>query len=91
MVEALIFAEHDIFSLIDRPRTRLLASGQGNALFGALFALRDSAHEVVNRSLPEPGASLLSGILLGLYRGIPPETVEAFQRTSTSHILAISG
>jgi predicted membrane metal-binding protein len=84
-------AERDIFSQIDRPRTRLLAGGQGDPLFGALFALRDSAHEVINGSLPEPGASLLSGILLGLYRGIPPETVAAFQRTSTSHILAISG
>ncbi|GAG35211.1 unnamed protein product, partial [marine sediment metagenome] len=36
-------------------------------------------------------ASLLSGILLGKESGIPPDLLEAYNRTGTTHIIAISG
>ena len=84
-------ARQDIYSLMDRPRALRLASGQGNPLFAALYALRERAHTIIAQSLPEPQAGLLSGILLGLARDIPAPTVAAFNRTSTSHIIAISG
>ena len=84
-------ARQDIYSLMDRPRALRLASGQGNPLFAALYALRERAHVVITQSLPEPQSGLLSGILLGLARDIPAPTIDAFNRTSTSHIIAISG
>ncbi len=84
-------ARQGIYSIMDRPRVTRLASGRGSPIYGALFALRDRAQAVIAQSLPEPQASLLMGILLGLDRGIPPDTVEAFNRTGTSHIIAISG
>lgn len=40
---------------------------------------------------PDPEASLLAGILLGIESGIPPEVREAFVATGTSHVIAISG
>ena len=84
-------ARQDIYSLMDRPRALRLASGQGNPLYAALYALRERAHVVITRSLPEPQSGLLAGILLGLARDIPAPTIAAFNRTSTSHIIAISG
>jgi competence protein ComEC len=84
-------ARQDIYSLMDRPRALRLASGQGNPLYMALYALRERAHVVITQSLPEPQSGLLSGILLGLARDIPTPTIDAFNRTSTSHIIAISG
>ncbi len=40
---------------------------------------------------PEPEASLLSGILLGIESGISPQVRQAFNATGTTHIIAISG
>lgn len=45
----------------------------------------------VNRILPEPFASLFAGLLLGVRRGFPQELSDVFQRTGTSHVMAISG
>jgi len=56
-----------------------------------LFTLRGWAGRRLDLLLPEPQASLLVGILLGSRAGLPTEVQEAFSRSGTSHILAISG
>ena len=43
------------------------------------------------RALPEPNASFISGILLGSKTNIPEHIKDDFSRTSTTHVLAISG
>src|SRR3989338_1201592 len=45
----------------------------------------------VNSSLVEPNASFINGILLGSRQNIPEDLQEAFNKTGTTHILAISG
>ena len=45
----------------------------------------------VNSSLVEPNASYINGILLGSRQNIPEDLKEAFNKTGTTHILAISG
>ncbi|MBI3733127.1 MAG: ComEC/Rec2 family competence protein [Chloroflexi bacterium] len=84
-------AQQGIYSLLDHPRSRLIGSGQGNPLWAWLFTLRDRAHATISQSLPEPQASLLTGVLLGIDRDLPDQTREAFNRTGTTHILALSG
>ncbi len=56
-----------------------------------LYAARDWARRRLEALLPEPQASLLVGVLLGSRASIPSEVQEAFARSGTSHILAISG
>lgn len=56
-----------------------------------LYGLRTWARKRLESLFPEPQASLLVGILLGTRAGIPSEVQEAFSRSGTSHILAISG
>jgi competence protein ComEC len=56
-----------------------------------LYALRGWARARLEALLPEPSASLLVGVLLGSRASIPPEVQQAFSRSGTSHILAISG
>jgi competence protein ComEC len=46
---------------------------------------------VIQQILPEPQASLLSGILLGVDVGLPTVVQEDFRATGTTHIIAISG
>jgi competence protein ComEC len=59
--------------------------------FDLLFALRDRSQAIIMQSLPDPQASLLAGILLGIERTIPVDTLTAFNLTGTSHLIAISG
>ena len=53
--------------------------------------LKDRAQPTINRLLPSPQAPLLSGILFGVESGIPDDVRDDFNRTGTSHIIAISG
>ena len=84
-------ARQGIYALMDTSEIKILAAHQANPILEGLLALRARAHRLILRTLPEPQASLLSGILLGLERGIPPETLSAFSRTGAIHIIAISG
>jgi len=57
-----------------------------------LYSFKARAKSVIAQTLcvPEPQASLLTGILLGDDSGIPKNVQDAFRTTGTSHILAIS-
>jgi competence protein ComEC len=69
----------------------LVARQQGAPLFQALHGIRAHAERTVQFLLPEPHASLLNGILLGLNGAIPDSVQEAFNNTGTTHVLVISG
>lgn len=84
-------ARQGIYSLMRRPRARRLEAGAGNAALSVVFRLRASALHTVQKLFPDPEASLLAGILLGVESGIPDDVQKAFQETGTAHIIAISG
>ena len=56
-----------------------------------LIVLRDYIATGIKMSVPEPASAYLNGIILGLRQDLPAELVEAFSRTGTTHVLAISG
>jgi len=70
---------------------KVLARDQGHPFFTTLYAFRDRAHRTIQTIFPEPAASLLAGILLGIESGIPRGVQDAFSATNTAHIVAISG
>jgi competence protein ComEC len=84
-------ARKDIHSLARRPRLVKLDEGHGWALRRFLIGLRQRGRRALAASLPEPEASLATGILLGDARGIPEPVDAAFRLTNTSHVIAISG
>ncbi len=84
-------AHQGIHSLMPEAEVVRLERGQGSVVLDLVYRLRSRAHRVILRLFPEPEASLLSGILLGIESGIPADVREAFNRTATSHIIAISG
>jgi competence protein ComEC len=85
-------ARQGIYALLQKSQgiTHLVGKGGSIPLQG-LHILRTWARERIESLLPEPQASLLMGILLGSRTSMPPEIVEAFSRSGTTHILAISG
>jgi competence protein ComEC len=88
-------ARQGVYSLMSRPSVQVLARDQGFAPLGWLYAFKARATltRVIAQTLrvPEPQASLLTGILPGDDSGIPRSVQDAFRTTGTSHIIAISG
>lgn len=68
-----------------------LGTGYGNPLLQRVYVYRAHAEHVLHLLFPEPEASLLCGILLGIESGIPADLRRAYNVTGTAHIIAISG
>ncbi len=84
-------AQSGIYTFIPRSRITVVQHNQGSPILGALFDVRERAHKLINQILPEPQSGLLSGILLGISKDLPPEVTDAFNQTGTSHIISSSG
>jgi competence protein ComEC len=84
-------ARQGIYSVIYYPGVEILDRGQGFKPWQWIYSLRERLSTSLARALPEPQGSLAQGILLGLRTNIPDSLNQAFSRTGTAHILAISG
>jgi competence protein ComEC len=80
-----------IYSYMMYPILDQLTPSDNLSGYALLFAFRERAYQTINHLLPQPEAGLLSGILIGMERDIPEDVQVAFQKTGTSHIVAISG
>jgi len=60
-------------------------------VFRKIFATKVAFEKSLGRSVAEPNASYISGILLGTRSQIPDDLQDDFAKTGTTHILAISG
>jgi competence protein ComEC len=80
-----------IYSVIYYPGVEVLDRGQGSKPLQWIYSLRERLSASLARALPEPQGSLAQAILLGLRGNIPDYLYEAFSRTGTAHLLAISG
>lgn len=84
-------ARQGVYSMLSYPRSELVRRDRGKRWLAALYEFKQHLLSLVYRFFPEPEASLLSGILLGVETGIPAPVQEAFRRTGTAHVIAISG
>lgn len=84
-------ARQGVYSYMANARLWLVDRDQGNPVLGLIYALKARALEMVYRLYPDPEASLLAGILLGVESGIPANVRQAFRDTGTAHVIAISG
>jgi len=84
-------ARQGVHTIVQRAEISLLKRDQGDAFLAALYALRAEAGALIRRLLPDPQAAFLAGVLLGDESNITASLADAFRRTNTSHLLAISG
>jgi competence protein ComEC len=84
-------ARQGIYSVINYPAIETLETGKGFKPLAWIYSLRNRLSQSLSLALPEPQASLAQGILLGVRGNIPFSLQEAFARTGTAHLLAISG
>lgn len=84
-------ARQGIYSVINYPKIEIIDTGRGLKPLAWIYSLRNRLSQSLALALPELQASLAQGILLGLRGNIPYSLQEAFSRTGTAHLLAISG
>jgi hypothetical protein len=84
-------ARQGIQGLMTRHQVRLKGEGLGSPLLAAVYRVRSRLAGSIQRSIPEPQASLAQALLLGAREGVPRDVTQAFRDTGTSHLLAISG
>lgn len=84
-------ARKGIYSYLPDTQIELVAHNQGNPALSLIYQLREHALGTIYTFFPDPEASLLAGILVGVESGIPDDVEEAFRDTGTSHVIAISG
>lgn len=73
------------------PQVEVIDSGRGSPPLAWIYSLRHRLSRAVAEVLPEPHASLIQGVVLGMRGGIPDSLKSDFARSGTSHLLAISG
>ncbi len=84
-------ARQGIHSYMSRTEITRLPGEGGNPIKKAIYAFKDKALKNIYLILPDPEASLLAGILLGVDTGLSQGLQQAFKDTGTAHIIAISG
>ncbi len=83
-------ARFGVFSICEGAKIQRIATGEGNVLLRSVLSVKERVAERINKLWHEPYASFMAGLLYG-YRGGLGELNELFNRTGTTHIVAISG
>ncbi len=84
-------ARHGVFTICQQARLKVIGKGSGNAVYTKLYQLRDWVRAEIRVLWPEPIASLLLGVILGIQDDIPEDIVAQFRDTGTIHVLVVSG
>jgi len=80
-----------VFSLVYYPYIFEVSPDNGNPIIAWLGDIRSMGISLIYQYLPDPEASLLTGIVLGYEKGIGEDVQKAFRDTGTTHVIAISG
>lgn len=80
-----------IYGILRDPEILTIEPGSGNPIIRFLYHIRQTFKERIDRRLPKGDAALASGALLGERTGITNSFRDNLARTSTSHIIALSG
>ncbi len=84
-------AKDNIFLISQYPDITLINRPAKKDFYGHLLDIKKSFIDIINKIIVESQASFLAALLVGARRTLPPDLVDAFNRTGTSHIVAISG
>ena len=86
-------SKDDIHFLIWEPNLELLENKNGvvTKIFSALYSLKYYFIEGIERVVPEPNASLLSGMIFGAKQSLGADLLDQFKTVGLIHIVVLSG
>ena len=82
---------YGVMKIKDAGNIKIVARNEGNFIIGKALALKNMIKIINKRSLPDPQAAMLNGILLGMREDIPKQIFDMFRKSGIVHILAVSG
>jgi len=84
-------ARQGILSYMPTSEATLLPGNDGNLISRAIYAFKDQAVDHIYRLFPDPEASVLASMLLGVNGGLSGPIQQAFRDTGTAYVIAVSG
>ncbi len=84
-------AKDNIFLVGIYPEITILNRPESLNFYAHLLILKKNFIAVIDKILPEPKSSFLAALLVGARRTLPDNLVDAFNKTGTSHVVAVSG
>jgi competence protein ComEC len=84
-------SRYDIYAICYYPKIEIIKENRGNFLLANIYRLKNYFISRLNRALPEPQSSFLAGLLIGAKKSIPADLQSAFNKTGTTHVVAVSG
>lgn len=84
--------DKNIRGLVQNPENVKKTGNNGSKVYKAIYVVSQKFQDSLARILPEPYASFQAGLILGnRTTQIPDSLTSAFNRTGTTHIIAVSG
>ncbi len=84
-------ARQGILSYMPTSEATLLPGNDGNLISRAIYSFKDQAVDHIYRLFPDPEASVLASMLLGVHGGLSNPIQQAFRDTGTAYVIAVSG
>ncbi len=84
-------ARQGILSYMPTSEATLLPGNDGNPISRAIYSFKDKAVDNIYRLFPDPEASVLASMLLGVNGGLSGPIQQAFRDTGTAYVIAVSG
>ena len=90
---AAYLARNRVFSVLSAKAQDIavLEKGRGNPIASLAYKVRGRIERFISGNLSGESANFLNAILLGLRQGMSSDLNDAFMRTGTVHLIAISG
>lgn len=87
----MFLAKDGVFYDCEKEKLELVSKGGGNFIYRNILKVRDFFQEKIQKLLPQPEASLASGLLFGGSEGLSQKVKDDFSKTGMTHIVAVSG
>lgn len=84
-------AMQKIYSIVNSAKVYSINEKCGSLFFKVLYELKGIFKTKIEKIFPEPYASFIEGLLLGVRSGIPKNISDDFKTVGLTHIIAISG
>ncbi|MDQ3089740.1 MAG: ComEC family competence protein [bacterium] len=84
-------SKDEIYYTISFARVEIVSVGHGNPIKSFLYKIKHKFIGEIRDLLPEPEASLLSGLILAGKESLPKNILEEFRRAGIVHIVVLSG
>jgi len=84
-------ARQGVYSYMRYPKARSLGYGGVSGYAELIANAREAVRDALQKSVPEPEASLAVGVVIGDRSSMPQDLQEDFRVSGTVHVLAISG